>query len=68
MSYAAGDGAWEMNISDVNGDGATDLIVADENEGRVNILLGNGNGTFKARTSYSTTVGAGSIRLGDFKW
>ena len=50
----------------VNGDGKPDLVVINGTSGStvgqtVSVLLGNGNGTFQARTTYST--GTGPMRL-----
>lgn len=39
-------------LADLNGDGDSDAIVVSSTADRVNILMGNGDGTFKARISY----------------
>jgi len=55
--------------ADFNGDGIQDLAVSDSNSGKLvlAILLGNGDGTFRAPTA-SPTVGGypDSIAVGDF--
>ncbi len=59
-----------LAVGDFNGDGKTDLIVEDSNNGFVNLLLGNGDGTFQASGgTYSiptSTAGTASIAVGDF--
>ena len=60
-------------IADVNGDGFPDVIVANQcmskfscNNGGVSILLGNGDGTLKAASSYSSGgYNALSVAIGD---
>jgi hypothetical protein len=44
--------AFSVKVADLNGDGRPDLAVADYN-GEVSVLLGNGNGTFKAAKVFS---------------
>jgi hypothetical protein len=44
-----------VTVADVNNDGKEDLVVATSNGGTINVLLGNGNGTFRAATSIATT-------------
>jgi hypothetical protein len=72
VSYPTGAlGAVKVVVSDVDGDGKVDLVVANENEGTnegsVGVLLGNGNGTFRAPSNYrtggasSTSVGAADL-------
>lgn len=39
---------------DFNGDGHTDLAVADEGNNSVSVFLGNGDGTFQPRVDYAT--------------
>lgn len=57
--------------ADLNGDGFTDLAVANAGDGTVNILFGNGDGTFRAVQSALSnqmyTLGQlGSLAVGDF--
>ncbi len=58
VSYiTAGNAPINMNNKDVNGDGRTDLIVADYNSGpnKISVLLGTASGTFQPATFYSTS-------------
>jgi len=49
---------------DFNGDSKLDLATA--NDGKVSILLGNGDGTFGTHTDFITGTGAQRIAVGDF--
>jgi hypothetical protein len=56
-----------MAIGDFNGDGKTDLAVADNHfSNSVSILLGNGNGTFDATVTYPVGSAPTSVAAGDF--
>jgi hypothetical protein len=68
-SFAAGEVPIELALGDFNGDGFTDIAVADGPDcgcGYVSILLGNGDGTFGAPTTIDTASPAGGILVGDF--
>jgi uncharacterized delta-60 repeat protein len=56
--YGAGTGGLAVDTADFNGDGKADLVVADRDEDRLNLLLGVGDGTFLPATYRAT--GAGS--------
>lgn len=57
-SFEVGTGEWSaVDLRDVNGDRVTDLITTDYGDDTVSVLLGNGDGTFKARASFRTGDG-----------
>jgi len=67
---ATGDGTDQIAVADFNGDGIADLAVvnygADDQEA-VDVLIGNGNGTFKAAVPYSVSgFEFSSVVVGDF--
>ncbi len=68
VQYATGLSPQSIATADFNGDGKLDLVVAnaDPTENTVSILLGNGDGTFRPHTDYSTGVGPASVTTGDF--
>jgi hypothetical protein len=51
---------------DFNGDGKLDLAVGENGSNSVSILLGNGNGTFRAQVDYAVGLGPSSVVVGDF--
>jgi hypothetical protein len=69
QNYAAGDSPSSVAVGDFDGDGHLDLAVANYGyytfpSGNVSVLLGNGDGTFKAARSYGH--GSGPVAVGDF--
>jgi uncharacterized membrane protein len=59
---SGGEGAFSIGVSDVNGDGKPDLLVAhiggsSSPDGEVGVLLGNGDGSFQTATTYATFGG-----------
>jgi len=75
VSYASGGGQSHISIAvgDLNEDGKPDIIVSEEvpdggflGPGSVDVLLGNGDGTFQPAVTYSSGGrGAGGIVLAD---
>ena len=70
-NYAAGSAPYFVAVGDFNGDGKLDLAVANYvigGVGTVSVLLGNGDGTFKAAVNYATGSGTGPywVGVGDF--
>jgi hypothetical protein len=49
-----------------NGDGKTDLAVANSDSHDMSVLLGNGDGTFQAETRYGVGSGPSGLVSGDF--
>jgi hypothetical protein len=56
----------QLAVADVNGDGKPDIAVVNSGSGTVDVLLGNGDGTFQTAVGYSTTgTGPDSVAIKD---
>jgi hypothetical protein len=68
--FAAGQIPMGVAVGDFNGDGIPDLAVADNgfrgSGAGVSVLLGNGDGSFQAPTTYITGSSAYAVAVGDF--
>jgi len=57
VSYPiAGAASVPATIDDINGDGVADLIVASDDQHISSVLLGKGDGTFSAATSFAAPL------------
>ena len=63
---AVGGESLDIEAGDFNEDGTPDLAVADITNGKVDILLGNGDGTFAASTAFAVGNYPQSIAVGRF--
>jgi FG-GAP-like repeat len=75
VSYATNTGPTTVVAADFNGDGKGDLAVyniqfpgSGGNIDYISVLIGKGDGTFQPRVDYSygTSLGEGSLTVGDF--
>lgn len=64
--YVTGQGPRSITTADFNGDGLADLATANQMDGSVSILIGNGDGTFRTKLDMVVGYGAWSITTGDF--
>jgi len=66
VDYAGGTNPQEIIAADFNNDGRLDLVVANPTANSVNVLLGNGNGTFQSPLPSAAGTNPRSIAVGDF--
>jgi FG-GAP-like repeat/Cep192 domain 4/HYDIN/CFA65/VesB-like, Ig-like domain len=64
--YLAGGESFMMAQGDFNGDGKMDLAVANWESNSVSVFLSNGDGTFQAAQTVSTSAEPFSLAVGDF--
>jgi Flp pilus assembly secretin CpaC len=70
--YNTGKGPISVAIADFNKDGHPDLVVANQTDGTISILLGNGDGTFATQSVITIPAGAkaaspSAVAVGEFK-
>src|SRR6266566_4528137 len=66
VDYATGNSPRFVIAGDFNGDGKTDLAVANIGSNTISILLGNGDGTFRSHVDYATSFAPTSVATADF--
>src|SRR5207237_5072267 len=66
--FAVGTSPYSVAMGDFNGDGHLDLAVANGGSNDVSVLLGNGDGTFRAARNFDAGLGGGPlwVAVGDF--
>jgi len=55
----------ESNLPNSDGDGKLDIAAANFLDGTISVLLGNGNGTFKAPVNYAGGANIEGLATGD---
>ena len=65
-SYATGTGPTAIAAGDFNADGKTDLVTANSGANTVSVLLGNGDGTYRAKVDYAVGTQPASLVVADF--
>ncbi|MBL8231967.1 MAG: VCBS repeat-containing protein [Bryobacterales bacterium] len=65
VTYPVGGYPDQMTAFDFNGDGRSDLAVANQEQGNVSILRGNANGTLTTATNFTSASFMRSIAAGD---
>ena len=66
VNYGVGSAPSSVGVGDFNGDGKTDLAVANFGGNNVSVLRGNGNGTFQSAVNYGVGTFPCSVAVGDF--
>ena len=65
QTFPAGDGATSVAVADLNADGVSDLVTANNTSKDVSVLLGNGDGTFQPQQIYGVTKEPVSLAVAD---
>jgi hypothetical protein len=58
-------GVNSVAVGDLNGDGNPDIVTADTSVGEVSVLLGKGDGTFRAQQTYAAGCGPFYVAMKD---
>src|SRR5689334_8105098 len=66
VDYGAGDTPRAIAAGDFNRDGRIDVVAANTQSNTINVLLGNGNGSFQPATTYATLQAPSDVAVGDF--
>jgi len=66
VSYAAGNDPVAVATADFNGDGQTDIALANYADGTVSVLLGKSDGTFATQATFTVGAGPCSSAAADF--
>ena len=67
VPYAVNGYPLSVAAGDFNGDGKTDVVVANGNSpGTVSVFLGNGDGTLRSPVDYATATNPVAVTVGDF--
>ncbi len=66
VNYATGLMSYSVAVADFNRDGKPDLVTANVASNTVSVLLGNGDGTFRAAENFAAGSGPTSVTAGDF--
>ncbi len=66
LQPATGSGPQMVVTGDFNGDGNLDLVTPNSTANTVSVLLGNGNGTFRAKVDYAAGTQPMAVVVGDF--
>lgn len=67
ISMVTSTGPWGVDVSDIDGDGDPDFIIANRNQNAINVFLHNGNFTAPAfsKVDITTTLPTRNLRTGD---
>ena len=65
-TFDAGANCFSVAVGDFNGDGASDLAVADIDSDKVSVLLSRGDGTFQPAANYAVGMAPVSVAVADF--
>src|SRR2546430_13048764 len=65
-AFDAGGNCFSVAVGDFNGDGASDLAVADVDSDKISVLLSRGDGTFEPGANYAVGTAPVSMAVGDF--
>jgi uncharacterized protein (UPF0548 family) len=63
--FAVGLAPYSVAVGDFNGDGKPDLAVANDGSNSVSVLLGNGDGTFKAAKNFAVDTDPRQVVVAD---
>ncbi|GBE72959.1 hypothetical protein myaer87_01860 [Microcystis aeruginosa NIES-87] len=65
-NFSVGNRPYSVTVGDFNGDGKSDLAVANYSGSNVSVLLGTGTGSFGTATNFAVGSGPTSVTVGDF--